>query len=65
MEKCPKSIFIRLGLVHVVVVEWLSLKETDEQGNQLTDEGNHDCCLVHETLLPNELMMAVGSYSLL
>ena len=61
MEECPISIFIRLGLVHVVVVEWLSLKETDEQGNQLTAEGNHDCYLVHETLLPNELMMAVGS----
>ena len=41
--------------MHVVVVEWLSLKETgaDRQGNQLTAEGKHDCCLVHETLLPN------------
>ena len=36
---CPISIFIRLGLVHVVVVEWLSLKENEEQGNQLTAEG--------------------------
>ena len=49
--------------MHVVVVEWLSFKETgaDEQGNQLTAEENHDCCLLHETLLLNELMMAVGS----
>ena len=51
---CPISIFTRLGLVQVVVVEWLSLKETDEQGNQLTAE-------VHKTLLPNEQIMAVGS----
>ena len=58
---CPISIFIRLGLVQVVVVEWLSLKEADEQGNQLTAEGHHDFCLVHETLLPNEQIMAVGS----
>ena len=38
--------------MHVVVVEWLYLKETgvDEQGNQLTAEENHDCCLRHETL---------------
>ena len=49
--------------MHVVVVEWPSLKETsaDEQGNQLTAEENHDCCLLHETLPPNKLMMAVGS----
>ena len=49
--------------MHVVVMESLSLKETgaDEQGNQLTDEENHDCCLLRETLLPNELMIAVGS----
>ena len=49
--------------MNVVVVEWLSLKETgaDEQGNQLTAEENHDCCLLHKTLKPNELMMAVGS----
>ena len=50
--------------MNVVVVEWLSLKETgaDEQGNQLTAEENHDCCLLHKTLKPNELMMAVGSW---
>ena len=49
--------------MNVVVVEWLSLKETgaDEQGNQLTAEENHGCCLLHKTLKPNELMMAVGS----
>ena len=64
MEKYPISIlYIRLGLVHVVLVEWLSLKETgaDEQGNQLTAEENHDCCSLHETLLQNELIIAVGS----
>ena len=62
--KCVPYVYcIRLGLVNVVVVEWLSLKETgaDEQGNQLTAEENHDCCLLHKTLKPNELMMAVGS----
>ena len=26
-----------------------------EQGNKLTAEENHDCCLLHETLLQNEL----------
>ena len=45
------------------VVEKLSFKETgaDKQGNQLTAEENHDCCSLHETLLQNELRMAVGS----
>ena len=49
--------------MHVVVVEKLSLKETgaDEQGNQLTAEENRYCCSLHEILLQNELMMAVGS----
>ena len=49
--------------MHVVVVEWLSLKETgaDKQGNQLTAEEKHDCCSLHEILLQNELKMAVGS----
>ena len=49
--------------MHAVAVEWLSLKETgaDKQGNQLTVEENHDCCSLHETLLQNELRMAVGS----
>ena len=45
------------------VVEKLSFKETgaDKQGNQLTAEENHDCGSLHETLLQNELRMAVGS----
>ena len=49
--------------MNVVIVEWLSLKATgaDEQGNKLTAEENHDCCLLHETLLQNELMKAAGS----
>ena len=40
----------------------MSLKETgaDKQGKQLTAEENHDCCSLHETLLQNELRMAVG-----
>ena len=62
--KCVALVYcIRLGLAHVVVVEWLSLNETDadEQGNQLTAEENHDCCLLHETLLQNELRMALSS----
>ena len=34
---------IRLGLIHVVVVEWLSVRETgaDELNKQLTVEENH------------------------
>ena len=49
--------------MHVVVVEKLSLKETgaDKQDNQLTAEENPDCCSLNETLLKNELKMAVGS----
>ena len=49
----------RLGLVHVVAVVQLSLKETgaDKQGNQLTVEENHDCCSLHETLVLNELRL--------
>ena len=36
---------IRLGLMHVVVVDWLSVKETvaDELDKQLRIEENHDC----------------------
>ena len=33
----------------------------DKQGNQPTAEENNDCCSLHETLLQNELKMAVGS----
>ena len=49
--------------MHVVVVEKLSFKETgaDEQGNHLTAEESDDRCLLHEILIQNELMMAVGS----
>ena len=49
--------------MHVVAVEWLSLKETgaDEQVSQLTAEGNHDCCSLQETLLLNEQIVAVFS----
>ena len=48
-----KYIVEDLDLVRVVVVELLSLKETDadEQGNQLTTEEIHDCCSLHETLI--------------
>ena len=38
-----------------------TLYKTDKQGNQLTAEENHDWCSLHETLLENELKMAVGS----
>ena len=36
---------IRLGLMHVVVVGWLSVRETgaDELNKQLTVEKNHGC----------------------
>ena len=39
--------------MNVAVIEQLSKKETgaDEQGNQLTAEGNHYCFSLHETLL--------------
>ena len=49
--------------MRVVVVEKLSFKETgaDKQGNQLTAEESDHCCLLHEILILNELMMAVGS----
>ena len=49
--------------MHVVAVEWLSLKETgaDEQVSQLTAEENHDCCSLQETLLLNEQIVAVFS----
>ena len=49
--------------MHEFAVEWLSLKETgaDEQGNQLTAEKNHHCCLLHETLQQNEHTMVVCS----
>ena len=62
--KCVPWVYcIRLGLEHIVGVEWLSLRETgaDEQSNQLTAEENHDCYLLHETLLQNKLMKAVTS----
>ena len=32
---------------------------TNQQGNQVPAEENHDCCLPHETLLQNELTMVV------
>ena len=44
--ECIPSVYcIRLGLMHVVVVEWLSVKETvaDEVDKQLRIEENHDC----------------------
>ena len=49
--------------MYLLVVEQLSLKETgaDKQDNQLTAKENHDCCSLHETLLQNELKMAVSS----
>ena len=47
----------------MLLVERLALKEigANGQGNQQAAEENHDCCLLRETLLPNELMIAVGS----
>ena len=44
-ECIPKGYCIRLGLMHVVVVDWLSVKETvaDELDKQLRVEENHDC----------------------
>ena len=39
----------------------LKVSGADEQANQLTAEENHDCCSLRETLLQNELLMAVSS----
>ena len=49
--------------MHVVVVDWLSVKETvaDELDKQLRVEENHDCSCQLETLGQTEVMMAVGS----
>ena len=57
------STLYKTRLVHIVALVQPSLKETgaDKQGNQLTVEENHDCCSLHETLLQNQLKMAVGS----
>ena len=49
--------------MHVVVVEWLSVKETiaDELNKQLRIEENHDCSLQLETLRQTVLMIVVCS----
>ena len=45
--------------MHVVVVEWLSVKETsaDELDKQVTVEENYGCSSLRETLLQNELIV--------
>ena len=49
--------------MHVVVVDWLSVKETaaDELDKQLRTEENHDCSWQLETLRQTELMIVVCS----
>ena len=49
--------------MHVVVVDWLSVKETvaDELDKQLKIEENHDCSWQLETLRQTELMIVVCS----
>ena len=49
--------------MHVVVVDWLSLKETvaDDLDKQLRIEENHDCSRKLETLRQTELMTVVCS----
>ena len=56
-------LYIRLGLMHAVVVEWRSAGENGvyELHKQLTVEENHDCSSLHETLLRNELMIVICS----
>ena len=51
--------------MHVVVVDWLSVKETgaDELDKQLTVEENHGCPWQLETLRQTEFIIVV--YSLL
>ena len=47
--------------MHVVVVDWLSVKETvaDELNKQLRIEENHDCSWQLEKLRQTELMIVV------
>ena len=49
--------------MHAVIVEWRSGRETgaDELDKQLTIGENHDCSLLHETLLQNKLMIVLCS----
>ena len=49
--------------MHVVVVDWLSVKETVavELDKQLKIEENHDCSLQLETLRQTELIIVVCS----
>ena len=49
--------------MHVVVADWLSVKETvaDELDKQLRIKENHDSSLQLETLRQTELMIAVCS----
>ena len=49
--------------MHVVVVDWLSVKETvaDELNKQLRIEENHDCSWQLEKLRQTELMIVVCS----
>ena len=56
-------LYIRLGLMYAVVVEWRSAEETGvyKVDKQLTVEENHDCSSLHETLLRNELMIVICS----
>ena len=48
--------------MHVVVVDWLSVKETvaDELNKQLRIEENHDCSWQLEKLRQTELMIVVA-----
>ena len=47
--------------MHVVVVEWLSVRETgaDELNKQLTVEENHGCSLQLETMPQSELIVVI------
>ena len=49
--------------MHVVVVDWLSVKENvaDELDKQLRIEENHDCSWQFDTLRQTELMIVVCS----
>ena len=47
--------------MHVVVVEWLSVRETgtDKLNKRLTVEENHGCSRQLETLLQSELIVVI------
>ena len=64
----PQQLHAIVQVLYNMVVGHIPIPEENKrmllwrkQSDQLTVEENHDCCSLHETLLQNELRMAVGS----